>query len=143
MNCTGNLNVLAFIGGVFFILTSIGIFITVVCFAGRKRRNRQTSLRGSDKKRGKYSRLSPLFFYHFSLSVCWKIIEFLIVFTDISIEMETSLDIQSVAGTESSFKYPKEPLVEIEPVCTIEKMVIPPPPPPPSSIVKITTRSCH
>lgn len=65
-------------------------------------------------------------------------------FIDISIEMETSLDIQSVAGTENSFKYPKEQLVEIEDrVCTIEKMVIPPPPPPPSTIVKITTRSCH
>lgn len=51
---------------------------------------------------------------------------------------------QSVAGTESSFKYPKEPLVEIEDhVCTIENMVVPPPPPPPSSIVKITTRTCH
>lgn len=63
---------------------------------------------------------------------------------DISIEMETSLDMQSVAGTESSFKYPKEPLVEIEDhVCTIENMMVPPPPPPPSAIVKITTRSCH
>lgn len=58
--------------------------------------------------------------------------------------METSLDIQSVAGTENSFKYPKESLVEIEDhVCTIEKMVIPSPPPQPSSIVKITTRSSH
>lgn len=67
------------------------------------------------------------------------------VVADISIEMETSLDIQSVSGTESSFKYPKEPFVEIEDhVCTIEKMIVPaPPPPPPSSIVKITTRSCH
>lgn len=55
--------------------------------------------------------------------------------------METSLDMQSVAGTESSFKYPKEPLVEIEDhVCTIENMVVPPPP---STIVKITTRTCH
>lgn len=61
--------------------------------------------------------------------------------SDISIEMETSLDIQSVAGTESSFKYPKEQLVELEDrVCTIEKLAIPPPP---STIVKITTRSCH
>lgn len=58
--------------------------------------------------------------------------------------METSLDMQSVAGTENSFKYPKEPLVEIDDhVCTIENMVVPPPPPPPSAIVKITTRSCH
>ncbi|XP_055294991.1 insulin-like growth factor-binding protein complex acid labile subunit isoform X2 [Sitodiplosis mosellana] len=110
----GNLNVLAFLGGVFFILISLGIFITVVCFAGRKRHNRQNSVCATDKKR------------------------------DISIEMETSLDMQSVAGTESSFKYPKEPLVEIEDqVCTIENLFIPPPPPPPSSIVKITTRTCH
>lgn len=51
---------------------------------------------------------------------------------------------QSVAGTESSFKYPKEPLVEIDDhVCTIENMIVPPPPPPQSTIVKITTRSCH
>lgn len=58
--------------------------------------------------------------------------------------METSLDIQSVAGTESSFKYPKEPLVEIEDhVCTIENLIVPAPTQPPSTIVKITTRSCH
>lgn len=61
--------------------------------------------------------------------------------------METSLDIQSVDGTENSFKYPKEPLLEIENhVCTIEtieNLVVPSPPMPPSSIVKITTRSCH
>ena len=52
---TGNLNVLAFLGGVFFILISLGIFITVVCFAGHKRRNRRNSVRsnsGGDKKRG-------------------------------------------------------------------------------------------
>lgn len=54
--------------------------------------------------------------------------------------METSLDIQSVAGTENSFQYPKE--ME-DRVCTIEKMVLQPPTPPAqsSSIVKITTRS--
>lgn len=45
---------LAFIGGVFFILISIGIFTTVVCYAGRKRRNRLNSQRDSDKKRGKH-----------------------------------------------------------------------------------------
>lgn len=43
---------LAFLGGVFFILISLGIFITVVCFAGRKRHNRQNSVRTADKKRG-------------------------------------------------------------------------------------------
>lgn len=65
-------------------------------------------------------------------------------YADISIEMETSLDMQSVTGTESCFKYPKEPVVEIDGhVCTIENMVVPPPPPPQSTIVKITTRSCH
>lgn len=68
---------------------------------------------------------------------------FFIIFVndlDISMEMETSLDIQSVAGTESSFKYPKD--LE-ERVCTIEEMVLPAPPPPPSTIVKITTRSSN
>ena len=66
-------------------------------------------------------------------------------FADISTEIETSLDMQSMAGTESSFKCPpKESLVEIENhVCTIENMIVPEPPPPTSSIVKITTRSCH
>lgn len=49
----GNLNVMAFIGGVFFILISIGIFTTVVCYAGRKRRQRLNSQHDSDKKRGK------------------------------------------------------------------------------------------
>lgn len=48
----GNLNVLAFIGGVFFILISVGIFITVMCFASRKRIQRH-SMRNSDKRRGK------------------------------------------------------------------------------------------
>lgn len=45
---------LAFLGGVFFILISLGIFITVVCFAGHKRRNRRNSVRSNtgDKKRG-------------------------------------------------------------------------------------------
>lgn len=90
-----------------------------------------------------------LIFSHFFLSLLSFLCDFFFGALhshgiDISIEMETSLDMQSVAGTESSFKYPKEPLVEIEDhVCTIENMVVPPPPPPPSSIVKITTRTCH
>lgn len=73
----------------------------------------------------------------------WRVVVLVTEFpidVDISMEMETSLDIQSVAGTESSFKYPKE--VD-ERVCTIEEMVLPPAPPPPSTIVKITTRSCN
>lgn len=49
----GNLNVLAFIGGVFFIIISLGIFVTVVCFNG-KRRNQCNSVGSANKKRGKW-----------------------------------------------------------------------------------------
>lgn len=55
----GNLNVLAFIGGVFFIIISLGIFVTVVCFNG-KRRNQCNSVSAASKKRGKWKRIESI-----------------------------------------------------------------------------------
>lgn len=55
----GNLNVLAFIGGVFFIIISLGIFVTVVCFNG-KRRNQCNAVSTANKKRGKWQRIESI-----------------------------------------------------------------------------------
>lgn len=141
-----NLNTLAFFAGVFFILAAVLIFISVVCFTSRRQRNRDCE---SDKKRGKCPdshakrERAAMYIDIIGLNgIYWCFLVFIIFVndSDISMEMETSLDIQSVAGTESSFKYPKD--LE-ERVCTIEEMVLPPPPPPPSAIVKITTRSSN
>lgn len=39
----GNINVLAFLGGIIFILVAVIIFITVICFASRGRNRRANS----------------------------------------------------------------------------------------------------